>query len=182
MENIVMAVRLMMASVLLWAGLEKVRSPGSVASTMRQIGVPGKVVGSAGKLLVTLELATAFGVIFAPGSWGVISGLLVLTTAFTVAGAIGLVRPEPIHCGCFGPGGGGYLGMRQLAGSPFWMAGAALLWLEGPTRPTFREGIALFTLVSLTVAGLRSVSALRATASARSDRLSATEMLTWLRR
>jgi hypothetical protein len=40
----------------------------------------------------------------------------------------------------------------------------------------------LFTLVSLTVAGLRSVSALRATASARSDRLSATEMLTWLRR
>lgn len=171
-----------MASVLLWAALEKIRSPSSLADTLRRIGVPMSIVGSTAALLVTAELTVALGMIMVPGSLAVIAGLLALATAFAIAGVLAVTRHEQIHCGCFGTGGNGYLGKRQLGALPFWVAGATLLWIERPGNPTLSDGAALFTLVSLTMTALRTTTGLRVTSAARADRLSAMEMMPWLRR
>lgn len=174
--------RFAMASVLLWAGLEKARSPISVASAMHQLGVPRNVVRSAAALLIAIELAVALGLIFEPGSPATLAGLVVLSTGFAVAGIIAVARDEAIHCSCFGPTGDAYLGKRQLVALPFWLAGAALLGLAEPAHSTVWDAASSFALVCLIVSTLRSVIALKASKVACDDRRSAQEMLVWLRR
>lgn len=181
MADFVTLVRLAMAAVLLWAGLEKARSPKFVISALRQLGVPKHRLRAAFRLLVGLELAVGLGLIFGPRSAATIGGLVVLATAFAGAGLIALIGDEAIHCGCFGPGSDGYLGTPQLAAFPFWLGAVVLLALEAPAHVSFGNGASAFAMVALTVAAVRSVAALKASNIGRGDRRSASEMYAWLR-
>lgn len=175
------AATLAMASVLLWAALEKARRPSSLASVMGRLGVPASAVGFAAALLIGAELAIAFGLIFAPRMPLVAAGVLALSGAFAGAGLVARIRNEEIHCGCFGPGGG-YLGKAQMVAFPFWLAGAVLLRHPGRPPPALGDAASSFALVGLTVAALRVAAALRVSRAGRADRLSALEMLPWLPR
>jgi hypothetical protein len=175
-------VALAMATVLLWAGLEKARDQASVASTMARLGLRASSARPAAALLAAAEVATALGLIFRPGSIATVAGVVGLAGAFGIAGLIALRRNERIPCTCFGLHGDGSLGMSQVAAFPFWLGGAALLWLEGPARSPDLPPAALLALVGLTMAALRAVHAFRAAHEARGDRRSAREMLLWLRR
>lgn len=175
-------VALAMACVLLWAGLEKARNLASVASAMAQLGVPASIAGAAAALLAAAEIAVALGLIFRPGSVATLAGVLGLAGAFAIAGLTAFRRNARIRCGCFGPYGEASLGMTQVAAFPLWLAGAALLWLEGASELPDARPASLLAAAGLIMAALRAVSALKAAQGARGDRRSAQEMLVWLQR
>lgn len=169
------------ASVLLWAGIEKARAPGSTRLALVRLGLPESASGSATGLLAAVELALALGLVFAPGSAWTIGGVALLSGAFAVAGLIALSHDEPIRCGCFGPAGTRRLGRDQLLALPIGLGVAALLALEDPAPLSLPDGVARLTLIALGLATARGLAVARAWSQARGDRRSAQEMYVWLR-
>jgi uncharacterized membrane protein YphA (DoxX/SURF4 family) len=183
MRILVVAVTLLMASTLLWAGLEKARSLRSVARTLHRLGMPESGSRLVAPLVVAVELGVALGLIYRPRSIVTLTGVLALATAFAISGFMALRRKEKIRCGCFGPHGGAHLGWNQLASLPVWFSAVALVWLNGPTHSSDDgQGASGLAVVALLMAVLRGVSSLRAAHEARGDRRSAQEMFVWLNR
>jgi len=173
-------VRLALAFVLLWAGLDKMLSPGYLTLTLTQIGVPKRGVSSAIVGLATLEIVVAIGLIIAPAATATVCGLLLLAGGFVLAALVALSKDDAIHCACFGFGGQSYLGLPQLAAAPLWLVSALLLWQTAPETLSLSKGVLSFVFVAFALAAMRGVSALQVTRVARGDRESAREMLTWL--
>ncbi len=171
---------LVMATVLLWAGLEKVRSLRSTASTLRSLGVSEFYAPSAAALLALTEVGIALGLIFRPGATWVRAGVLALALAFASAGLLALVRGGSIRCNCFGPGVGD-LGVGQIWALVPWLAGASLLAWAAPEIP-LGTGAGLLATVAGIMVLARATPISRAWAEARADRRSAEEMYTWLPR
>lgn len=180
MEILAQLVGLAFAFVLLWAGLDKMLSLGYLTETLIQIGVPRRGARSTAVALATLEIVVAIGLMIAPGSAAAVGGLLLLAGAFVLAALVALLKNEAIDCACFGFGGQSYLGYRQLAAAPLWLAGALLLWQSAPAMLSRSEGVLSFVFVAFAIATVRGVTVLQVTRLARDDRESAREMLTWL--
>jgi len=174
------AVTLAMASVLLWASLEKIRNFSSVVAVLKQLGVANIAVRAVAIILVVLELATAFQILLQPAALATLVCIAVLACSFALAATIALLRGQAIHCACFGGDSTRTLGRTQLVAFPFWLGGAGVLWMAGPPG-VLSEGTSL-TLASVTIAAIRGKHALRASRAARADRRSAKEMLRWLSR
>ncbi len=182
MGILVLAVTLVMASALLWAGLEKAGRLSSVAGTLHQLGMPESGARVVAPLVVAVELSVALGLIFRPRSIATLTGVLALAAAFAISGLIALRRKEKIRCGCFGPHGSAHLGKNQLAALPVWFGAVTLVWLNGPTHSSDWQSASRLAVVALMMATLRGVSSLRAAHEARGDRRSAREMFVWLNR
>lgn len=179
MDFLATTVALVMAAVLLWAGLEKARSLTPTASTLHQLGVPESFAKSGALFLLIAESAVALGLILRPGSAEILTGVVVLAGAFALGGLIALGRDEPILCNCFGAGGSGYLGRSQLVALPFWLAGALLLWLARPAPSSMSEAAVSFAVIGLAIAALRGFTALGGWKEARGDRRSFEERSVW---
>ncbi len=181
MSILALATRVAMASILLWAGVEKARAPSTVVSVARRVGVPGGLARVGVAIVTVLELATGMALLLAPHAPATIAGVTVLALLFAAAGLAALRRGERIRCGCFGPQSDASLGAAQVAMLPLWIIGAAIVGMSEPSandpQPSF-----LFAVVALTMAALRGGSALRSARLARADRRSAREMLIWLSR
>jgi methylamine utilization protein MauE len=174
-------IALMGAAILLWAGLEKARDPGSTVSTLLQLGVPARLARAAG-LLIVAELAVGLGLVFRPDSAWTQVGVVVLAGAFAGAGLLALRRGERIRCACFGSGRRGYLGANQIKALVPWVGGAAILRVGDVERPSPSRGAELLAGIALTMAGLRLVPLVGAWREARGDRRSAIETYVWARR
>jgi DoxX len=174
------SVALAMAAVLLWAGLEKARRPSSLASTLRELGLPRPQTVAA--LVIAAELLVALGLIVWSDSLVTVAGVVALATVFALAGLVAVLQDRTVRCGCFGPFDGGSLGRSQVAALPLWLAGASILWLYPPPPSSSVPPAVSFAVVGLMLAAARSVDVLRAWHEARGDRRSAQEMFVWLRR
>lgn len=167
-----------MATVLLWAGLEKARAMAPFASTLRALGVPPPAAPVLALTVVAVELSAALGLIFYPSvpSFAAVIGL---AAAFACAGLVALRRHKHIACPCYGPYGARALGWDQLAAFPLWTGGVAILWSQGPVVSDAARSW-LLTIIALMMAGARVVTALRSAHVARGDRRSARDMYRWL--
>jgi methylamine utilization protein MauE len=173
-----LAMRLAMAAALLWGGAEKARNLPAFASLLRQLGV-SRGTRAIATAVVAAELGTAVSLMYGPSIVTVIA-IVLLACVFAAAGLIAIRQKKRISCGCFGPYGGRQLGTDQLIAFPLWLAGAGVLWLADlPSSADSRAALAV--AVPLTIAAIRSVSALRAAREARGDRRSARDMYRWLR-
>ena len=183
MATVALGVAFAMASVLLWAGLEKARNLTAVSPVFAQLGVPARSARLAAALVAGLEVAVALGLIFRPGSLTTLAGVLCLASAFAIAGLIASFRgTETIPCACFGFYGGGRLGTTQVAALPLWFACAALVWLGAPGELSYSLAVSSLAAAALAMATLRAFSAWKEWGIARADRQSAREMLVWLKR
>jgi hypothetical protein len=169
------------ASILLWAGLEKARDPGALASTLRHLGLPATVARGAG-LVIAAELGVGLAIVFRPDSLLTQGGVVLLAVAFALAGLLALRRDEPIRCTCFGPGSLGYLGVSQIVALVPWVGAAVVLDAADVVRPSPSEGASMLAMVALAITGLRLVTVLDVSREARADRRSARETYAWLRR
>jgi hypothetical protein len=169
------------ALVLLWAGLEKARDPGSPSSTLRALGVPSRVA-ALGVLVIPAELAVGVALVFRPDSAWTQGGVLVLAGAFALAGLLALRRDVRVHCACFGTGRGGYLGAHQVVALVPWIASVAVVNAADLEHPSPSQASTLLAGVALTMAGVRLAAVLRPWHEARSDRRSARETYRWLHR
>ncbi len=174
-------VAVIMAAVLLWAGLAKLTNQGGITSTVQALGVPAKWSMPASNLVSLWEIVTAFGVLFAPSSPWTLVGVATLGVGFALAGLVAVLRNDRIRCNCFGSGmTGGHLGRAQVIALPAWVGGVLLLYNGHPNVAPFATGASLFAATGLTIATLKTVALWQEARAARGDRLSAQEMYVWL--
>lgn len=169
-----------MAALLLWAGLEKARHPAFTTATIRSLGLPSKLARPAALFLTVAELAVAVALLFKPNSAVVQVSVVSLAGLFALAGLLALGLDEPIHCGCFGAGGRGYLGAAQLKALPLWLAGVLIIRWGMPEAPPLPTAAAYFAAASLGITAVQGIRVRKAQLEARGDRLSAQEMYAWL--
>jgi hypothetical protein len=178
MTTLALCVALLMAAVLLWAGLAKFTELGGFAATLQALGVPLQWSPYAAALVPLSEVIAALGVLFAP-HWLVTQlAVAALGGAFALAGLAALVRKRRIRCHCLGSGG--YLGLTQVLALPAWIGGASILYFGFPSPVPPETGAALFAACGLAVATLKAALMRPVVRAARGDRLSAQEMYLWL--
>ena len=182
MAGFATTVALLGASILLWAGLEKARDPGSTVSTLRELGAPTALARVGGFVLILAELVIAVGLVFWPDSVWIQAGVVVLAGAFAVAGLLALRRGELIRCSCFGSARRGYLGANQIKALVPWLGGVAILRVAEVEAPSPSRGAAMLCGIALTMACVRLVPVLGAWREARGDRRAAVETYVWAHR
>lgn len=170
------------APVLLWAGLEKLRNTKPIAATVRGLGVPRGLSTPVAALVAGTEILLALLVVFRPDHVLTQAGIVALAVVFAIAGLVAMASGKSIKCSCFGVGGGGYLGKSQLAALPLWIAAAGFLKYGGTETPSLETGALYLAGISLAIAGIQGIRVIRSQIGARKDRLSAREMYIWLRR
>lgn len=180
-ESLGRTVALGTAVVLLWAGLEKARRPGSTASTLRELGVSHRWAGPAALSLVVVELVVALSLVVRPGGTVSFVGVVLLGTIFALAGLAGVRRDERIRCGCFGPGHDHVLGWKQVAALPLWIGAAVLARTWAPDAIPAAEAALSLCAAGLLVATPRVGILVRELVKARGDRISSNRMRPWLR-
>jgi hypothetical protein len=168
-----------MAGVLLWGGIEKVRDLRPLTSTLQRLGVHVGKARAFAALLLIAELGIAFSLIFLPDKQPTQVGTVVLGCIFAFAGIVALRQAEPISCNCFGGGTNSYLGVTQIVALLAWVPGAAALHLGLSDGLPVATGVIRLLMLGLAFAGVRGLQVWRATAVARGDRLSAMEMYLW---
>ena len=176
-----MSVAVILAALLLRAGLEKSADLRATAATVSALGVPAGWAGLAAGLVAVLEVATALGALFAPQSDWTQAGVAGLGGAFALAGLVAVIGRKQIRCNCFGSGtAGGFLGTGQILALPAWLGAALVLHAGVPADPPFVTGALLLAAVALALAALKVPALRRAVREARGDRISAQEMYVWL--
>jgi hypothetical protein len=167
-----------MSAVLLWAALEKARRPLTTAATIQRLGFPLPL--PAALAVAAGEIVLAVALLFRPDSLVTQVGVVLLAGVFALAGLMALRLDEPIHCSCFGSGGGRYLGRRQLIAFVPWSAAAVSLHLGFVQPPSVESTAIIFAAVTLLMAAVRAAGTWRVRGEARGDRRSAQEMYVWL--
>jgi hypothetical protein len=101
-----------------------------------------------------------------------------LGCVFGSSAAIALWRKELVACSCFGAGGRGRLGWRQIALTPLWLLSSLFCWIESDRVVANSEGVigrvCVLYFASCLVVGGRLVVIARAAAG---DRRAAEEWL-----
>jgi hypothetical protein len=170
-----------LAAVLLRAGLEKVSDLRAFASTVSALGIPDRWAERAAGVVPLAEAATALGVLFVPRSRWTLAGLVALGCAFALAGFVAVLRKKRIRCNCFGSGTAGtFLGPAQMMALPAWLGAALILNYGVPEDPPLATGALILAAVGLTTAAFRVSALWQAVLEARGDRFSAQEMYVWL--
>ena len=170
------AVPVVIGTVLLWAGIDKLRNPRPLAETLRrltQAGSDSQMLLIARGLGVT-EVATALLVTARPVPW-LGEGLTVaLAVVFALAGVRALLLKERVDCACFF-GVSTSLGRPQLALLPVWVVATAGVWALSPGDANGSGPLLAVLLLSCL---LRALVLVREVARAAGDRRAAQE---WLR-
>ena len=153
----------LLAGVLAWAAIAKVRRPGPTAEGFRALGLPAATV--LGWAVPVAELVTAALLVAVPAAGAVAA--VVLLGAFTAFLARRLRGGASVACGCFGTARKDPLTWAALLRNGL-LIGLALpaLWLAGPQRPPL-EGV----LVVSTAAAIGAVAVALADLRARTGRL-----------
>ena len=118
---------LIMAAVLLWAGLEKCRNLALTAATVKEIGFSSTASFPVALLVAIAEIGIALALLFRPNSTVTHASVVLLAGLFALVGLIALSSGKQIRCHCFGAGGNGQLGKSQILALMGWLAGIALL-------------------------------------------------------
>ena len=181
MTAVGLCVAMVMAAVLLCAGLAKFTNLGGIAATLQALGVPATWSHRASGLVPLSEVLTAQGVLFAPHSRWTLVAVVALGGAFALAGLVAALRKERIRCNCFGSSAAGaYLGLTQVLALPAWVGGALILHYGIPSPLPPATGASLLAAAGLAIATLKAVALWKVVLEARGDRLSAEEMYVWL--
>ncbi len=140
MSDIGTAAAVLLALVLSWAGITKLRSPARTEGSFTAMGLPAPRALAVG--VPCAELVLAIGLVVAPAPAAL--GAVVLLSAFTGVLGVLLRRPEPVACGCFGSAAAAPVGAADLVRNAGLLAAAsAALWAEAVTAPTLPAAIAV---------------------------------------
>lgn len=154
-------------AVLVWAGLEKIRAPSSLAATIRALGGPSRLATITALVVPIAELVTAVFVVTGAPAYLPAALFAILGTAFAAAGLRATGSRTAIACSCFGVSER-RLGWPQLAALPLWLlAGWSVIHMPAFGLRARLEATAA-AIVLLTVG--RALSAVRYGVAARRDR------------
>ena len=167
----VLAARLLMAGIFIYASIDKIAHPAAFAKDVNNYQIlPDALINLTALVLPWLELLLGLCLlagIWLPGAVLTVNGLLLV---FLAALVFNLARGLDVNCGCFGAGGlgpsmstGGYL-LRDMA---FLALGGFLFFsvfrnrFRGTKIGWSRAGLQILALLALSVAAASAVNALR---------------------
>lgn len=157
--------------VLTTSSAAKLRSPSAFTVAMTELGLrPSRVwwfAICAVELLVAIFLLTT--VVRAVAA----TAVAFLGVVFAASGIRGLQIDRPIECTCFGAGHASKLGWAQIFALPLWLTAAFLITWWQPNTQTEQAGVAAAALLNVLM--VHAVLLVRATRSARGDRLAFAE-------
>jgi hypothetical protein len=171
---------LALATLMMWAGAEKLRSPEPTASVIVGLVSGFRWARPATAMLAVTELAIAVGLVWCPGSRVLLAAVVCLATLFATAGWLAMRAGKRISCSCFGSAGKRPLGRSQIVAFPAWVGACFLLLVAAPDIRPLATTTMLLALIAMTMALVRAPKVMRALLRARGDRHSATEMFEWL--
>jgi hypothetical protein len=154
-------------AVLVWAGLEKIRAPSSLAATVRALGGPPRFATISALIVPIAELVTVILVVAGAPAYLPAALFAVLGTAFAAAGLRAIGSRTEIPCACFGVSER-KLGWPQVAVLPLWLLAAWSVIHMPAFGLRARLETSAVAIVLLTVS--RAVSAVRHSVAARRDR------------
>jgi peroxiredoxin len=151
MEAFLLLCRLLLAGVLILAGLTKLADPGGSRRALLSFGAPAVLAAPLALMLPLAELAVGLALLPAATAWWGAVGALALLLVFAVGVAVNLARGRTPDCHCFGqlhsrPVSGGILlrniGLAALAGLVVGYGGrgadvSAVAWLAGWSTPAY---------------------------------------------
>lgn len=176
-----MSAAVIMAALLLRAGLEKATDLRAAATTVSALGVSPRWAERATGLVAISETVISLSMLFAPQSHWTQAGVVALGVAFALAGLVAMLRKKRIRCNCFGSGAvGAFLGPVQILMLPVWLGAGLILHYGVPPSPPVATAALLLAAVALAIAALKVPALCRVVREARGDRISAQEMYVWL--
>ncbi len=101
-SGLVLAVRCVVAAVLVFAAIGKLRRPADLAASAAALGVPRPAATWVARLLPVCEIAIAAGLLLQGTDRLSAAAATALFGAFTVLVAANLLRGNAVPCGCFG--------------------------------------------------------------------------------
>jgi thiol-disulfide isomerase/thioredoxin/uncharacterized membrane protein YphA (DoxX/SURF4 family) len=132
--DVLFVVRLVLAGVLLVAGLAKMADlPGS-RQAVSDFGVPATLAAPLGLLLPIAEIALALALLPAATAWIAAVGALALFLLFIIGISLNLARGRTPNCHCFGQLHSEPIGRATLARNGVLAAGAGFVALQGPNN------------------------------------------------
>jgi uncharacterized membrane protein YphA (DoxX/SURF4 family)/thiol-disulfide isomerase/thioredoxin len=157
--------RLLLAAVFAVAGISKLLDRGGFRESLREFGVPGRLIGPVGVVLPVVEVTVAVGLLLPGTGWWAAVAAVVMLAGFTAVVGWGLARGRAPDCNCCGrlsrgPVGRGTLvrnGILAAVGVPVIVAGparaapGALGWITD-VGPWQRVGLAAGVLVLVLLA------------------------------
>lgn len=142
------AAALLLAGVLLWAGVAKLRRPDEVRASFVQLGIPSPVTSA--RLVPVVEIAVAVALVARPADGAVAA--LALLAAFTAL-LVSVVRSgREVSCGCFGAGRTEPVSSADVVRNALLLV-AALVALGGPRTWSLPPLHAVIAVTALAAAG-----------------------------
>ncbi len=172
---------IIMASLFLWSGLEKLRtlerSKDAFSAIDKWMPPQYAVV-----LISCAELVAAGCLVAAPDQVWTLALVSLLAVTFAAAGVWALATKRNIECACFGSQyfGRSKLGKPQLVWFGIWMVGIAIISIHSPVVANQISVAAGGLLMIFGMLMIRLVKTCLAARTSRGDRLSAERMYTWL--
>lgn len=163
------SILLIIAGVLIWAGLEKFRTQREFTSTLSALGVPAPLLRALGIGLPSAEILTGVSVVVGPSAAWPRIAVLSLALCFGAAGVLGLRAEEPIKCSCFGNEAHRSLGWFQIGTLPLWFLAMVPVVVSRP-HWQFLDSMRNLVGVTLTISLIRALSLTRLRRVATSDR------------
>jgi thiol-disulfide isomerase/thioredoxin/uncharacterized membrane protein YphA (DoxX/SURF4 family) len=159
MGTAVLALRMVLAAVFVFAGVAKLRDLEGSRRAVRDFGIPERAATTAGLLLPLVERTPAAAhVPTPPARWGAVAALALLL-AFMAAIANALRRGEAPDCHCFGQIHSAPAGPGTLARNALLAAMAALIVAEGP-GPAVDSWVSARTSAELVAVGAGALAAI----------------------
>lgn len=124
MATVLPVVRIVLAAAFLTSCLAKLLDPAVTRRSLRDFGVPGRLVGIGAIALPVLELLIAAGLAAAPTARVAAAAALVLVAVFTAAIGYQLARGRNPRCNCFGAMSGKTVGKASLIRNAILIAAA----------------------------------------------------------
>lgn len=163
------AAQLAFGGTLLTAGLSKVTSEGRLREVLAALGSPAPAARAGAPAVVIAEMVVGTALLLSPGAWWPRAAAAALAVGFAGAGAVAVSTDKKIACACFGAGGHGMLGRRQIVALPVWLA-AALVAQWSPPSWTGAAGGGVLVAVLLAGCAVRAGLTVKVWLAALADR------------
>lgn len=141
---------LVLAAVLVWAGLAKLARPRTTAAAFAGLGVPGA------RVVPWVELAVAVGLVVRPRFGGLCASALLLVFSGVLVRA--LRQGLDVGCACFGGSASRPVSWREVVRNVGLLVVAGVASAGRPTVPGLGEVVLVTTAVALGTVGLAVAS------------------------
>lgn len=151
MELVLLLIRLGLYFIFSIAAIGKLLDREGSAEAARGFGVPEPLVPAAVVLLPVIEIATAFGLIYAASAWYAALLAAAMLIVFIIGMIMQMMSGRAASCHCFGQLHSGVVGKASILRNVIFLAAAAVLLIAGFRVQGLAVGSDLFELLAATL-------------------------------